>query len=291
MTDELETTSILRPHEPTSYPFCCAGQTDIGKHRKSNQDQFFIADLHKNMGVQSSSLSLSSDQMYGHSLGKLMLVADGMGGENAGEVASEMAVSNVVHFLLNSMHWLNHPTEVEVRTFIKDLKSAACFTHQMVSQNAEDDPERRGMGSTLTLAYLIWPMLYVLHVGDSRCYVLHKGRLRKLTRDQTLAQELADLGYYGERGVEDSPYRNVLVSAIGIEGEPEVLVYRTELKLGDRVLLCSDGLNLHLEDSEISEILSASRPPEEICAELIDQTNQRGGRDNTTVIVGICEPV
>ena len=133
--------------------FDCAGQTDIGKKRKSNEDQYFIADLHKNMHVIDSSVEFKSDRLYGNSVGKLMLVADGMGGQRAGDVASGLATTNVVRFLLNSMHWLYHPTEKEVQTFIQDLKSAACFTHQVVCQNAEDDPNFRGMGSTLTMAY------------------------------------------------------------------------------------------------------------------------------------------
>lgn len=289
MTNDRNSHAPENASSTTDRLFCCAGQTDIGMRRKTNQDQYFIADLHKNMHVQDSSVHENGTHLYGQSLGKLMLVADGMGGENAGDVASEMATSNVVHFLLNSMHWLSHPTETEVHTFIKDLKSAACFTHQMVSQNAEEDPEHHGMGTTLTMAYLIWPMLYVLHVGDSRCYLLRDGRLRKLTKDQTLGQELADLGFYGDKGPEGSPFENVLVSAIGIKGEPEALVYRAQLMPGDRILLCSDGLNAHLSDAEIGEHLSGSFPPQTICQQMINLANERGGRDNTTVIVGFCE--
>lgn len=271
-----------------AYQFECAGMTDIGRRRAKNQDQFLIADFHKNLRVQQTSVPFDSHRLFGNSLGKLMLVADGMGGENAGEVASQLAIANVASFLMNSMHWLSHPTPDEVATFLKDLRSAASFTHQMVCRDAEDDPNHRGMGTTLTMAYLDWPMLYVLHVGDSRCYVLKDGNLRLVTKDQTLAQQLADQGFYGDEGVEASPFQNVLVSAIGTQGEMDAQVYRVQLQKNDRILLCSDGLNAHLADDEIADLLGLDQTPQDICQRFIDRANALGGRDNITAIVGFC---
>lgn len=272
----------------TEIHFDCAGETDVGLKRRENQDQFFIADLHKNMHVLDSSVPFHSDRLYGNSIAKLLLVADGMGGHNAGNVASGLATTNAIRFLLNSMHWLYHPTENEIQNFINDLKSAANFTHEVVCQNAEEVPDFRGMGTTLTMAYLVWPMLYVLHVGDSRCYILSDEKLERITKDQTLAQELADHGYFTDEDIAKSPYQNVLISAIGCQDSPDAIVYRRQLKKGDRILLCSDGITSHLSDEQIHQHLAARASAGSISRTLVATANEMGGSDNSTAVVGIC---
>ncbi len=263
----------------------CAGNSDIGKKRTVNEDQFLIADLHKNMHVRNSSDSSLSEQLYGETLGKLLLVADGVGGSQAGEVASQMAMQTMAQFLLNSMHWLFHPKQPEIEQFVEDLKAGAMQSHTTVRGLAAEDPRRQGMGTTLTAAYLIWPMLYVLHVGDSRCYILRGGSLELLTKDQTLAQHLCDCGHLEGAEFENSPYHHVLLSAIGATEAPDAIVYKTRLLTGDRVLLCSDGVNAHVADTEIEQILGADQTPEEVTQQLIDLANERGGRDNITAVV------
>ncbi|MGI9518189.1 MAG: PP2C family protein-serine/threonine phosphatase, partial [Pirellulaceae bacterium] len=198
----------------------CAGKTDVGLQRETNQDQFLIADLHKNMHVLSSSIELDDQQVFGESMGKVLFIADGMGGMNAGDVASKLAIDATTRFLLNSMHWLFDPRQPEVERFVEDLKEAAVFTHGIVRQDAETVPHHTGMGTTLTLACIIWPMLYVLHVGDSRCYVMHKNDLVLLTRDQTFAQYLLDSGALSSEQFKNSPLKHVLISAIGGSDQP-----------------------------------------------------------------------
>ena len=282
----------IHPHSdrfatPLGATIQCAGKTDIGKLRESNQDQFLIADLHKNMHVLDSSLPLSERELFGKEMGKILFVADGMGGANAGEVASELAIQTMAQHLLNSMHWLFHPSQTDIDKFVEDLKLGAKYSHQIVREDASHDPQHWGMGTTLTFAYLIWPMLYVLHVGDSRCYVLRDKSLQLLTKDQTLAQQLHDMGHLDGKAFADSRYHHVLISAIGIDGEPDVLVYKTRLLPGDRVLLCSDGVNAHLEDSDIQEILSADESAASVCQRLVQMANDRGGQDNITALVAI----
>lgn len=271
--------------------FECAGKTDIGQKRPMNQDQFLIAELHKSLQVLDSSVQFDASDVFGQSMGTVMFVADGMGGANAGEVASQIAIKNTADFLLNSMHWLFHPTESDTERFVEDLRSAAIFSHNAVRADSENDPNHRGMGTTLTLAYLVWPMLYVLHVGDSKCYIKTEDGFSQLTKDQTLAQVLYDKGGLDTASFESSPYSHVLVSAIGIDGNPNAVVYRTRLEMGDRILLCSDGVNAHLSDQEISEIVSAEASCEKICEKLIATANERGGRDNITAVSGICHPL
>ena len=271
---------------PTPVKLDCSGKSDRGQERESNQDHFLIADLHKNMHVASSSVKFDHE-LYGEAMGKLMLVADGMGGAQAGHVASEMAVQEMARHLLNSMHWLFCPSEPEIEKFVEDLKRGAMRSHDMVRKDSQADPSHRGMGSTLTVAYLFWPMMHVVHVGDSRCYILRDQKIQRITKDQTLAQLLYDHGQLSETEFNESPYHNVLTSAIGIEHDFEALVYKARLVEGDRILLCSDGVNAHLTDSDIAEILGQNRSAEEICDQLIDSANARGGRDNITAIVAI----
>ncbi len=278
--------------QSTKVKIDCAGQTDIGKQRSSNQDHFLIANLHKNMHVENSSVPFDQPELFGETMGKLLFVADGMGGAQAGEVASQMAIQEMATHLLNSMHWLFCPKQPEIERFIEDLKAGAMRSHDAVCKDSESDPTHRGMGTTLTVAYLFWPVLYVLHVGDSRCYILRDQKwIQRLTKDQTLAQVLYDHGQLNEVELKESPYNNVLTSAIGIQGEPEAIVYKTRLNAGDRVLLCSDGVNVHMEDQEIESILNNRQSPSEVCEHLINTANDRGGQDNITAVVAFTEPI
>ena len=263
----------------------CFGVTDVGRKRHVNQDQFIIGDLHKHLATDQSSVDMGVTCSYGNVMGKILLVADGIGGATAGEVASELAIKSVVEYLLSSMHWLSYPSEQEIERFIEDLKEAACFSHFMVRSDAQKQPARRGMGSTLTVAYINWPMMYVLHIGDSRCYLLRDSDLRLLTKDQTFAQQLYDEGILSQEQFEQSSYHNVLVSAIGAQGEPDALVYQQKLQYGDRVLLCSDGVNVHLDDQKIGIRLSASDSSQAICRQLVADANDAGGQDNITAVV------
>ena len=263
----------------------CFGMTDIGKKRESNEDHFVIGDLHKHLATEYASVRLDAKDTFGGTKGKLLLVADGMGGLNAGEVASELAIKSTVEFLLNSMHWLFHPAEPEISQFMDDLKNAACFSHFVVRNDADNDPSHRGMGSTLTVAYVVWPMLYVLHVGDSRCYLFHQGKTGLLTKDQTYAQYLFDEGHLSLEQFQNSKYHHILTSAIGIDGQPDAAVYRQRLEYGDRILLCSDGVNRHLSDAEIGSYLEREASSQRIVSSIVDAANALGGCDNITTVV------
>jgi protein phosphatase len=286
---EVDSSSTRMAASSTDVPvnLDCAGRTDIGKKRQTNQDQFLIANLHKSMHVQQASTPFAESPLASETMGKMLFVADGVGGACAGEVASEMAIQTMAQYLLNSMHWLFHPKQPEIEKFISDLKSGAQQSHQAVCEDAQHHPEHRGMGSTLTFAYLMWPMMYVLHIGDSRCYVLREDSLQQITRDQTLAQQLMDCGQLSGSEFEQSPYHNVLLSAIGAESGADADVYKTRLLAGDRVMLCSDGINAHLKDDQIKKILASANTAQQICDAFVEETNRRGGRDNITVVVGI----
>jgi len=263
------------------------GLTDIGPTRKENQDQFLIADLNKSMRLHRTSLNLDqSETLFGGSQGQLMLVADGMGGAAAGEIASRMAVDTITTYILNTMPWFYRLDGSEDEDFEHEMHTALAQCQSRLRQDMATHPSHDGMGTTLTLGYLIWPKLYIVHAGDSRCYLLRNGELRQVTRDHTVAQELVDRGTMTEDDAAHSSWRHVLSNVLGGSRDqlhPEV--YRVTLELGDSLLFCTDGLSGVVPESELLEALSRKRTAEEVCIDLINRAVRNGTRDNVTAIV------
>jgi protein phosphatase len=265
----------------------CHGITDVGKVRETNQDQFLIADLAKSMMVHRTSLALDDQtRLFGGSQGKLLLVADGMGGHAGGERASRLVVDSVATYVLNTMQWFFRLDEGGEDDFKDDLKAA--LEHCQATVDAETDaiPDRQGMGTTLTMAYIIWPRMYVVHVGDSRCYLMRSAELQQLTKDHTVAHQLVEEGVLAAENEDESKWSNVLWNVIGgdvDELSPEVL--KTELVVGDTMLLCTDGLTKHVTDGQIAECLSRDLSAQELCDQLVDAANLDGGSDNVTVVI------
>jgi len=264
----------------------CYGLTDVGRVREVNEDQFLIADLNKSMLIHQSTLSHEEHtHLFGSSQGKLLLVADGMGGHAAGQQASRIAVQTLARYVLNTMDWFFRLREDE-QDLKEELRAALEECEQRVEAAAAARPEFRGMGTTLTLAYLLWPRLYVVHAGDSRCYLLRGSRLEQITRDHTVAQKLVERGDLTAKEAEESRWSHVLWNCIGGgSGELNPDVYKATLRLGDTLLLCTDGLTARLSDAEIREVLQRKASAEETCRQLVDAANARGGPDNITVVV------
>ncbi|GIW99539.1 MAG: protein phosphatase [Pirellulaceae bacterium] len=267
-----------------------AGATDIGRKRQSNQDHFLIADLNKSMLVQSTSLQLhAQSRLYGMSHGKLFMVADGMGGHCGGDRASALALDLLIAQLLNTMHWffrVDIDREDREQDFIDDLRRLMQRAHEAIERESSTDAAHYGMGTTLTLAYVIWPWMYVVHAGDSRCYLVRDGAIERLTRDHNISTQLMERGGMTPDQAERSRWSNVLYNALGAGGEgvdPEIRKVR--LQSGDVILLCSDGLYRYLRDDELRDRLSHADDPERVCHELIATANERGGADNITAIV------
>ncbi len=267
-----------------------AGRTDIGKKRDTNQDQYLIADLNKSMLVQSTSLHLEAQsRLYGMSHGKLFMVADGMGGHRGGDRASTLAIDLLINQLLNSMHWffqMDIDLEDREQGFIEDLKRMLQRAHEAIEQESSEEKGTAGMGTTLTMAYVIWPWMYVVHAGDSRCYLLRNNEIKQLTRDHTVSNRLMEKGGMTEAEAEKSPWSNVLYNALGAgASEVNAEVHRVALKPNDMIMLCSDGLYRYLKDEEIRDMLQTEIEPLECCRSLIEVANFRGGADNITAIV------
>jgi protein phosphatase len=159
--------------------------------------------------------------------------------------------------------------------------------HSRLQHEQDEHAELTGMGTTLTAAYIIWPQLYVMHVGDSRCYLHRHGKLMRLTNDHTLGQQLVDDGSLALEDLPKSPYRNVLWNCIGADAKAVVTDIRHEhLQDGDTVLLCSDGLTDCVSEPQIQTALNEGKDAESIVRDLVDLANANGGPDNITVVVG-----
>lgn len=265
-----------------------AGLSDIGRVRKVNEDQFVVAALSKSLLVKETTLQLfDQTRLFGGSQGHLLMVADGMGGAAAGKDASAIAVDTVTNYVLNTMPWFFRLDQAHEGDLREELQSAIERAQTTVHQLSEGSPSRQGMGTTLTMAYILWPRLYVVHVGDSRCYVLRKLTLRQITRDHTLAQRHVEEGVLTPEEAEESRLANVLLNAIGGDGPDEVQpeVYKTTLEIGDTVLLCSDGLTKHVDDNNIAAILGTRPSARQACRALVDSANADGGEDNITAVV------
>lgn len=269
------------------------GLTDVGRKRSNNEDQFLIADLSKSMRVHQTSLGLDDQtRLFGGSQGTLLLVADGMGGHAAGERASHLAVDSLTRYLLNTMHWFLRLDEAGEDDFLDNLKLAMEHCQDEILAEAAETPERQGMGTTLTVAYVIWPKLYVVHAGDSRCYLLRGSELRQITVDHTMAQQMVEKGALKAEEAESSRWSHMLWKVVGAnEDKVNPEVYKMRLELGDKMLLCTDGLHKHVADEQIGKTVGQSIAAAEICQQLVAAANEAGGSDNTTVVVAhFCGP-
>ena len=264
----------------------CDGLSETGRGRAVNDDQFMIADLHKSMVVHRTSIALGEHSpLFGGTLGHLLLVA-----ANAGETAdarvSTMTVKTIADYMLNIIPWFYRLGGQQENDFLQELVSALEQCHERIQAMADATPGSPEVGAVLTMAYMTWPRLYVIHVGNCRCYLQRGAALEQITTDHTLAQQLVESGVLPAHESATSRLSSVLWNAIGGGLEdlrPEV--YKARLQVGDTLLLCTDGLSTHLPDSAISPLLQTQEPARETCRKLVEAAHSAGGTDNITVIV------
>jgi serine/threonine protein phosphatase PrpC len=261
------------------------GITHTGKVRIENQDHFLVATVHPELIIHETSLTApKSLPLHGTRLATVMLVADGVGGSTGGREASQLAIETIMRYVSSTLRCYHAAGSSEEEKFVKALRDAALEAHAAVRTEAAHRPEAHRMATTLTLFIAVWPWAYVMQVGDSRCYYFHEGKLKQLTRDQTIAQDLVDQGVLAPDRVAKSPFSNVLASAIGAEAAlPEV----SRVKMDGRgvFLLCSDGLTKHVKDAEIAAELGGLQSSEQSCRKLLELALERGGTDNITIII------
>lgn len=267
------------------------GITHTGKVRPDNQDQFLMCTVHPQVVIHGSSLpDPESLPLRGTRLATMLVVADGVGGAAAGSDAARVATETLTRYVSSTMRSYHAAGSATEEEFLTALRAAALEAHDSVRAEAASRSDQRMMATTLTVNITVWPWSYFVQVGDSRGYVFTNGTLRQITRDQTLAQDLVDLGALPLAELEKSPLKNVLSSAIGAE---EALPVVTRINVHDRgtvVFLCSDGLTKHVSDSEIEGALKNSKSSEQVGRELLELALARGGTDNITIVVA-CAPV
>jgi protein phosphatase len=263
------------------------GLTHPGKVRAENEDHFLLCTIHPEVVIHGTSLpDPDSLALRGQRLATIMLVADGVGGSVAGGKASRIATEAVTRYVASSLRCYHAAGSSGEGEFVEALRAAAIEAHEAVRGEARQMSEGREMATTLSLGIVVWPWLYVVQVGDSRCYFYQNGVLRQVTHDQTVAQELVDRGVMPRERAQASPLSHVLSSAIGAsEALPEIT--RVDVReRGSVVLVCTDGLTKHVTDAEIAQHLGTMESAEQVCHALLDLALDRGGSDNITMVVG-----
>jgi protein phosphatase len=259
-----------------------SARTDKGLVRENNEDSFVVADLSAGAGLRSGETTAGVG-CVGRK-GVLLAVSDGMGGQEAGEVASRMAVETLHQSL--QAEWTARAERDAVAELRNDLKIAVDRANRCVLEHVQKNPSHSGMGATLTAAVILGERLVLAHVGDSRCYLLRGGFLKSLTTDQSLAEELVRRGVVERDSPAYAARKSVLTRVVGQAGplvpDSEVV----DLAQGDRVLLCSDGLYGPVDDEIIRDILSEAADPDSAAEELVAEARRRGAPDNVTIVTG-----
>jgi protein phosphatase len=261
------------------------GLTDPGRVRSTNEDQFLVAELAKAMRVQHASLPQPKTQ-YADERGYLFIVADGVGGSQAGEQASALAVQSLEAFTLNTLKWFFGLKGAEEQDILKEFQGALQQADAKVCQEAAQHRELAGMGTTVTMAYSFGSRLFLIHVGDSRCYLFRQKELHRLTHDHTLVEEMVRRGHLQPEEAAHHHLRHVITNVVGgLKPGVQVECHRIELEPDDTLLLCSDGLTEMVPDDRIAAVLQADHEPKTACEVLVAEANELGGKDNISVIV------
>jgi serine/threonine protein phosphatase PrpC len=292
MTSHTSTDGPLRAEVQPARPFSSLVRIDVsalshpGHVRENNEDHFLVTRLGRTLQTLITSLPLGDVPELAEEVNYVMIVADGMGGHAAGEVASRMAISALINLALEMPDWILRVDAAHAREIEQRSRKRVREVDAMLIEEGRRDPALRGMGTTLTIARSLGRDLQITHVGDSRAYLLREGHLNRLTRDHTYAQLLVDTGQLTPDEVPSSRHRHVLTNALGGTFEDvDVDIDRLRLVDGDRLLLCSDGLTDLVDDETITSILMESPVSSDACERLVQRALDSGGRDNITVIV------
>ncbi len=294
-SDQENTAEMPALPEPASMPAAGASAlvtVDVaalshpGKVRHNNEDHFMVARFDRAMHTLLTNLPEGEvplrykETVYG------ILLADGVGGAAAGEIASRTAIHALVDLVIETPDWIMRLDEPLAQEVLQRMERRFQRVREVLVERAKADPSLRGMATTMTVACSTGPELLTAHVGDSRAYVFHDGRLERLTRDQTIAQSLVDAGAIQPGEVAKHPMRHVLTSALATRGAfVQVELRRSRLQDGDQLLLCSDGLTDMVAEDEIARVLALPGAAAGPCRTLVDLALEAGGKDNVTVVL------
>lgn len=284
-------------HQPTNSPVTAisssltvdlAAATHSGFVRNNNEDNYLIVRFGRALETLQTNLDESLLQGDFQFTGYGMFVADGMGGRAGGEIASSMALGKLIEFVLDTPDWiLALRRKQDVEEVLNRMSERFLRLDEALREKSEREVSLQGMGTTLTVAGVLDRDLIIGHVGDSRAYLLRDHKLNQLTTDHTLAQALIDAGIASPGDPATRSMRHVLTAALGSMGnQMEPQVRRLRLRVGDQLLLCTDGLTDMVKDTVIASVLLESDSAEIACESFVDLALAEGGLDNITVIVG-----
>jgi serine/threonine protein phosphatase PrpC len=283
--DESQKTARLEVRPLTHGPFMDVnGMTSQGRRRRRNEDSFLTAELTRSVKLGASTMSpLESDALTNSVKGRLLAVADGMAHAGAGGLAGNVALRVMAGYVTNVMEWfVDEEDEDHVQ---EELEAAFERCRKRIRREARrlgygDHP----VGAMLTMAYIVWPKLYLARVGDSEAYLYRKQRLRRLTSARTLSKRVSDQGDLHHEGDGDARYRHLLIDAeCSTHDVVDVEFHCIQLEPGDCLLLCTDGLLEHVAEHEIASHLACAVTSATCCSRLIALAHERGSTDNITV--------
>ncbi len=259
------------------------GISHVGKVREGNEDHFVIASLQRSLEIRQTNLEDRAvlDPLCGPKA-YLYAVADGVGGQDGGRLASGITIKTIVEYMFETVGSYHAIPPGQEHAFKDPLRSAVQRAHDKLL--ATFGLPQGGPATTLTIALVVWPEAFVVHVGDSRAYHLRGDKLRRLTRDQTMGAYLVDEYAMTEQQVEQQGFNNVLSSAVGAQ-EMRPAVSELTLEQGDSIVLCTDGLTKHVSEDRLAGVISKADNAEKGCRQLVDLALEGGGKDNVTVVV------
>src|SRR5215212_5848619 len=264
-------------------------KTNVGRVRAGNEDNFLVLDLSGQdawTGSDGEAIPESLGRFEVGPKGVVLVVSDGMGGALAGDVASRMAVETVRDMLTGAEDADGEGACDPEAPLVECLKNATDYANFAIHRRSQEDPHCSGMGATLTAAAVTQDGVGLLQVGDSRGYVIRGGRIKLATKDQSLVQQLVDVGQISEQEAETHMFRNVILQALGAQPELQPVTGRVKVHRGDLLLLCSDGLSGKLRGDDMLRIVQESDGDlKRACEALVDEANERGGEDNITVVL------
>jgi len=258
--------------------------SDRGHVRPANEDHYLIARFSRTLETLLTSLPAGEVPQRSEEVGYGLLVADGMGGRVAGEVASRTAIATMVSLVLQTPDWIMRNDTDDAEEVLGRMADRYRRIHAALRYEGQDDPKLTGMGTTMILACSLGPRLVIGHVGDSRAYLLHDGELFQLTRDHTFAQALLDMGQLTAEQAARHPARHMLTRSLGAaEDSYEGDFHCASLTNGDQLLLCTDGLTNMVANATIASRWRGAGSAQEACQALGAKALENGGKDNVTV--------
>ncbi|MBA3805461.1 MAG: serine/threonine-protein phosphatase [Acidobacteria bacterium] len=263
-------------------------KSDVGRVRRGNEDNYLLLDLSSGKTWTGSDGAEPPEELRNiepGDKGVVFVVSDGMGGALAGDVASRMAVDTVRDMLTGSEDGEGEACE-EGTPLVECLRNATVYANLAIHHRSQEDTRCSGMGATFTGAAVKNDVLDLVQVGDSRAYVLRGDQIRLATKDQSLVQQLVDVGQISEEEAETHMFRNVILQALGAQNELAPVTGRIRIRRDDMLLMCSDGLSGKLRAEDMLRIVTESKGDlGGACSALIDEANHRGGEDNITVVL------